>query len=722
MKKNNSEEVKLRTPISRKILISVLLMAFLLGGTGIFIGYTVYSQTMDDVYIDNTVKLARTAAAIVDRATVEKYTREILDIYSTLTKEEIQDEEAPYLYKFEHIEEEEDWQFLRKQLQKIGKENELTSILIAALDRPAHSIIYVVDSDDTETYCPPGLVDDSMTDEEINDFVNSTAVITNTEEYGWLTSGAAPMYNEDGTLSGFVIIDISMNEVMHNKHSFLFVFFLALAAITAAMSFLLTLGLRFQIVVPINKLANAAEEYANDRSRTMDESSIVTNHFSNLGINTGDEVQNLASVMGEMETQLGEYIVDLTRVTAEKERIGAELSVATQIQMDMLPRIFPAFPGRDEFDIFATMTPAKEVGGDFYDFFLVDDDHIALVMADVSGKGVPAALFMVIAKTLIKNRAQMGYSPAELLETVNNQLCEGNEAELFVTVWIAIVEISTGKGVAANAGHEHPVICRNGGQYELVIYRHSPAVAMMEDMIFQEHEFQLNPGDRLYVYTDGVPEATDANNCMFGTDRMLQALNDHLDAKPEESLHHVKAAIDQFVGDAPQFDDITMLGFTYWGMNGKKKSDELQKVMETAEKTTYEVEFEATVENLLKLQAYVEGLLEDADVPVKKTMLISLAVEEIFVNIVNYAYAPGTGMAKVVIEMDKNPSAIHITFYDSGTPYDPLAKEDPDITLSAEERKIGGLGVYLTKTTMDEVSYEYKDGQNVFRMTSWLNA
>ncbi len=279
-----------------------------------------------------------------------------------------------------------------------------------------------------------------------------------------------------------------------------------------------------------------------------------------------DEVGDLALAFNNMSASLTEYIDNLTKVTAEKERIGAELNVATQIQADMLPRVFPPFPDRtEEFDLYATMDPAKEVGGDFYDFFLVDEDHLGLVMADVSGKGVPAALFMVIAKTLIKNRALLGGSPAEVLAYANDQLCEGNEAELFVTVWFGILELSTGKGIAANAGHEHPAIRRAGGQYELVIYRHSPAVATMEGIPFKQHEFELHPGDSFFVYTDGVAEATNAENELYGTDRMLEALNRNPDATAKEQLETVRKSIDDFVGEAPQFDDITMLGLNYFG-------------------------------------------------------------------------------------------------------------------------------------------------------------
>lgn len=280
---------------------------------------------------------------------------------------------------------------------------------------------------------------------------------------------------------------------------------------------------------------------------------------------TGDEIEVLAETFDELSARTLRYIDEITEITAEKERIGAELDVATRIQADMLPADFPAFPDLDEFELFASMTPAKEVGGDFYDFFLVDDDHLALVIADVSGKGVPAALFMVIAKTLIKNAAQLGKTPSEIFSYVNEQLCDGNKEEFFVTAWMGIIEISTGKGTAANAGHEHPAIRRNGGEWELAIYKHSPALAAMDGISFKEHEFLLNPGDSLFVYTDGVPEATNKNGELFGTDRMVQALNEKEDAAPDELLPHVKKRVDDFVGDAPQFDDLTMLGIKWLG-------------------------------------------------------------------------------------------------------------------------------------------------------------
>ena len=310
------------------------------------------------------------------------------------------------------------------------------------------------------------------------------------------------------------------------------------------------------VVKPIRAEKDIIEEYEDNKDSLTASRALGT-------IRTDNEIERLAQSFSSMVTELDRYMEEYRLVTAEKERIGAELTIATDIQADMLPRKFPAFPDRNEFDLYATMTPAKEVGGDFYDFFLVDDDHIALVMADVSGKGVPAALFMVIAKTLIKNHAMLGGSPGEILSFVNDQLCEGNESELFVTVWLAIIEISTGKGIAANAGHEHPAIKRRDGKWELVVYKHSPAVATMEGIHFREHEFEISQGDCLFVYTDGVTEATDKNNELYGTDRMLAALNGCGSDDPREYLAAVTKGIDDFVEDAPQFDDITMLGFAF---------------------------------------------------------------------------------------------------------------------------------------------------------------
>lgn len=311
-------------------------------------------------------------------------------------------------------------------------------------------------------------------------------------------------------------------------------------------------------------------------SRITDPLNTITRRVASLGARnrqfqmedvykTGDEIEVLAESFAKQSARMTLYIDQIRRVTAEKERIGAELDMASRIQGSQLPSLFPPFPDRKEFSLFASMTPAKEVGGDFYDFFMIDHDHMGFVMADVSGKGVPAALLMMVTRVLIKSGLQNGKSPAETLFSVNNQLCEGNDADFFVTVWLAVLEISTGKGVAANAGHEHPVLRRAGESYALQIYKHSMPIGAMKDLAFRQHEFQLNAGDSFFVYTDGVAEATNRNNELYGTDRMLDALNENPDALPEQTLANVTQDINRFVDGAEQFDDITMLCFRYTG-------------------------------------------------------------------------------------------------------------------------------------------------------------
>ena len=253
------------------------------------------------------------------------------------------------------------------------------------------------------------------------------------------------------------------------------------------------------------------------------------------------------------------------REKSERERVTNELYMAKQIQTGVLPHDFPPFPDRKEFELYAMMDPAREVGGDFYDFFFIDDDHLCLVIADVSGKGIPASLFMMNAKVILKTYAMGNNSPSEVLEKTNTEICSNNLMEMFVTVWLGIVELSTGKIVASNAGHEYPVIGRTGEEFELIRDKHGFVIGGMDGMKYKDYELQLEPGDKLFVYTDGVPEATSAAGEMFGTDRMLEALNEDMYAPVEEMLRNVRRAVRDFTHGAEQFDDLTMLSFEYTG-------------------------------------------------------------------------------------------------------------------------------------------------------------
>ncbi|MBE7072020.1 MAG: hypothetical protein E7383_04615 [Ruminococcaceae bacterium] len=256
----------------------------------------------------------------------------------------------------------------------------------------------------------------------------------------------------------------------------------------------------------------------------------------------------------------------------EKERLDTELTMATRIQAETLPNIFPAFPERDDFNIYASMNPAKEVGGDFYDFFLIDDTHLGLVMADVSGKGIPAALFMMVSKILIQNIAMMGNSPAEVLQYVNNQLCTNNPEEMFVTVWYGCLDLETGVLKAANAGHEYPILKNADDSFELFKDKHGFVIGGMEGVKYKQYEMQMQPGSKLFIYTDGVPEATNASNEMFGTERLVHALRMAENKTPKQILEQVDSIVKDFVKDAPQFDDLTMLCLEYVGQKSPRSN------------------------------------------------------------------------------------------------------------------------------------------------------
>ena len=284
-----------------------------------------------------------------------------------------------------------------------------------------------------------------------------------------------------------------------------------------------------------------------------------------IDVHTGNEIETVARSVEEMDEKLRSYIEENSRITAEKERVNTELALATRIQADMLPSIFPAFPDRPEFNVFASMVPAREVGGDFYDFFFVDHNHLALVMADVSGKGVPAAMFMMMVKSMIQTQAMSGHSPAEVLETVNQLICDNNKEDMFISVWLGIVDVKSGRMVAANAGHEYPLFRRPDGDFEILKDKHGFVIGGMEGMKYTEYELLMEPGAKIFVYTDGVPEATDCHLELFGMDRTLAAVNSAADADADDVLCAVEEAVARFVGKAEQFDDLTMLCFEYKG-------------------------------------------------------------------------------------------------------------------------------------------------------------
>lgn len=374
--------------------------------------------------------------------------------------------------------------------------------------------------------------------------------------YGYNYTAVSPILDENGNAIAEIQYILDMQAVRDHLNSFLYQMLGISFSIICVALLLYMVLVKWMVLNPVEKLSQFTTDI------------IKSGNFEKkkIELKTRDEIEDLGQSFNFMIEQLEDYIENLTNVTAEKERIGAELNVATHIQSSMLPCIFPAFPDRDELDIYATMTPAKEVGGDFYDFFMVDERHIAIVMADVSGKGVPAALFMVIGKTLIKDHTQPGRDLGEVFTEVNNILCESNDNGMFITAFEGVLDLVTGEFRYVNAGHEKPFIYRKNGEYEAYETNAGFVLAGLEDIEYQEQTVNLSIGDKIFQYTDGVTEAVNKDKKLYGMDRLQHALNEKcLECSPEETLRLVKEDIDAFVGDNDQFDDITMLCLEYTG-------------------------------------------------------------------------------------------------------------------------------------------------------------
>ncbi len=422
----------------------------------------------------------------------------------------------------------------------------------------------------------------------------------------------------------------------------------------------------------------------------------ITNGNLNVKVNvrTNAEFSSLSDDINSTVGTLKEYIAEAAA------RINKELEYAKEIQYSALPSVFPPYPEQDCFDIYAQMFTAKEVGGDFYDFYMTDEHTIAFLIADVSGKGIPAALFMMTAKTTIKDLAERGLPVNEILGEANEKLCEGNEAGMFVTACMGILDLRTGKLQIANAGHNPPLIKHKDGTFTYLRMKAGFVLAGMEGVRYRLNEFTLHPGDRIFLYTDGVTEATDAEEKLYGEERLQTYMNENAALSAKELLHGLKGNIDSFVGNAPQFDDITMLMFDYLGGTVMKE-----------ERT-----FPADINALSDVQGFFEGALEQLACPMKIQAAVSVAIEEIFVNIAHYAYPAGRGEATAVFSFDPESRTASFEFRDKGIPFDPLKQEEPNITLSADERSIGGLGIFITRKTMDSVTYRYENGENILTM------
>ena len=666
-----------KTSLSFNIIAALMVLLVVFSSVITVIGYMSFNNSLQDDYDETTTGIAKTAATLVNGDHIDDYLN------------------GKYQQEYD------------SSLQRMNNLCESMGV----------SIIYVIKPDTSDfrhftsvfnsvnrvkTDYEPwkiGTVRETTNDEYVNayrdlyDNKDVKSIFRRSQLNGappHITSLIAIRNSEDTETTAILCVQRPMSAIANTRSSYLISVAVSVVITVVLAAYLAVSYLNKQFIKPIEQIIGETERYAKENT--------VTKCTDLSDISKIHEIAALASGISKMEKDNYEYIESIKQITSEKERIGTELSVASKIQLGSIPSKFPAFPDRSDFDIYALMTPAKEVGGDFYDFFMTDEDHLALVIADVSGKGIPAALFMMVTKMLVKEVCTIsGGSPSEIIDFVNDRICERNTEDMFVTIWFGILELSTGKITCVNAGHEDPVIGKSDKSYEVIKNKHSLAVGALEGIHYRSYEMHLEKGDKLFLYTDGVPEANNEHNELFGMDRMLQVLNETVGQSPEAVLKHVKDKVNEFAGAAPQFDDLTMLCLEYAG--GENLNNKLH--------------IQAERDNLDEVTAFLENYLEGIGCSMKAQTQIILAVEEIFINRASYAYEQ-TGYADLRLSCDAD--TVTIIIEDNGIEYNPLKKQDPDITLAAEDRKIGGLGIYMTKKLMDDVIYTYDDGKNILKL------
>ena len=535
----------------------------------------------------------------------------------------------------------------------------------------------VTDQNMNVVYCPPDMELETVVledESEIPDAEDVFILLVNGERY----------YSRYTDTEGYYILSLMSEEEVFEMRTYAIYVNTFLEILVFAILFGLIYMLIKRVVVNQIKSINASLGKI-----THGDLDVVVDVRSNA------EFASLSDDINMTVDSLKRYIAEASA------RIDKELEFAKEIQCSALPGTFPAFPKHKEFDIFALMDPAKEVGGDFYDFYMTDEETLNFLIADVSGKGIPAAMFMMRAKTELKTLTEADMTIDQVFTKGNDALCEGNEAGMFVTAWQGGIDLKTGLIKFANAGHNPPLVRHQDGKFEYLRSKAGFVLAGMDGIKYKPQELMLQPGDVIFLYTDGVTEATDVNEQLYGEERLLNTINSRKFENVQEMCRFIKQEVDSFVGEAPQFDDITMVALKYFG-----------------EKAEPSIHFdEAQISDITETTAFIEGELEKADFPMKAVTQISIAIDEIFSNIVNYGYAGKKGPVTVKLNISDDGTAASLTFIDEGIPYNPVIKDDPDVTLSIDERQIGGLGIFMVKKTMDDMKYRYENGCNILTIT-----
>ena len=558
--KGKVSPMKKRRTIGIKINVFLVLMIILVAAVMIISSYFINASQVDQHFSDMDISLCKTMLNLVDT-----------EYISTLA-DEIQTDEYQTIYK-KAVEEEDDTPIIDWLKEKGYYDQYMSTLDIMERFQRDMGIeyVYFFSCVGKNSYAIIDPKEDMFylgyfypNENEFEDFTTNIHIdptINYSDEYGWLMSGYEAVLNSAGEPKASIGVDINLDTVMAERTSFLITLIIT-SVILIIFAVIIGIFTAFRTLVrPLTVLSLDMGKFS-----PIADADYETCQVLDVTYKKNNEIGTLYSGIHDMQINIVDYLNDITRVTAEKERMTAELDVAARMQAGIVPTDFPT---RDDIRIYATMSPAREMGGDFYDFFQVDEDHIALVMADVSGKGVPAAMFMIVAKVILKNRTinrkELNSSPAQILFEVNNMLCADNPSNLFVTVWFGILTLSDGTLISSNAGHDFPAILRGSGDYIITTEDNMPPLATVEDLEYTDDTIQLEKGDRLFLYTDGVPEAKSEEGERFGLERMMDVLNRDKSLSPEQLLTMMKHEIDTFTGDIAPFDDITMMSVRYDG-------------------------------------------------------------------------------------------------------------------------------------------------------------
>ncbi|MGN0807836.1 MAG: SpoIIE family protein phosphatase [Candidatus Coproplasma sp.] len=658
IKKKRKFTRSLIRPIFNALIGLIMLLSFAIGT----VGYFEFSTAIKEQYAEMANGIAQYVALEIDASKLDGYleSKTVDEQYSTVCD----------------------------QLQHTADAEDCKVIYVAKVHTDTKEREYVFNVvSKTSGYTPYAIgYRDSASEGVLNAYnsiLNGESEIQNLmySKQGYTTS-VYPVKDSGGSVVAIVGVVKDMTLLNNAKSQYILQILLIEAAIAIVSGVIWVIYMRHRIVKPIRQLSEATlnmVEHLEDGTSPK------------IIVKKDDEIKDLADCFSEMYGEIGEYISELKTITAEKERIGAELDVAAKIQSSILPCVFPPYPNRKEFEIFASMNAAKEVGGDFYDFYMLGKEHLALTVADVSGKGIPAAMFMMRAKTLIKSFVESGYTVDEAFVRTNESLCDNNTASMFVTAWFGVLNLTNGELAFVNAGHNPPLLKRADGQFEYLRVKPNFVLAGMEGARYRRNTLTLNPGDSLFIYTDGVTEAMTRDGCLYGEERLKQTLNLNSEKSCEELCKATLESIISYADGAPQSDDITMLSLKF---NYRKNGEW--------------IEMNPDRSSIETAHANAEKFVGENNIPPSVANKLYIAIDEIYSNIVYYS-----GASKAEMQIGLSDGKVTLIFKDNGKPFNPLNAPEPDITKSSDEREIGGLGIFMVKKTCLTLDYCYENGNNV---------